>query len=92
MTKDHFYYCLRDRLEYAQQYAHEYAIYIKNIEFKKKTEKYFYRNRKCLFLITKLINLPSDLLAKFSDAKGKFSLKRCLNEIDLIIRELKKYE
>ena len=92
MVKDHFYYCLRDRLEYAKQYSHECAIYIKNIEFRKKTEKYFYKNRKCLFLITKLINLPSDLFDKYCEAKGKFGLKRCLNEIEVISKELKKYE
>ena len=92
MVKDHFYYCLRDRLEFAQEYAHGYVIYLKNLEFKKRTDREFYKKHKLLFVLDELINLPINLYDSYHEARGKFGLKKCLNEIKVLKQELKNYE
>ena len=92
MVKDHFYYCLRDRLEFAQEYAHGYVTHLKNLEFKKKTDREFYKKHKLLFVLDELINLPTNLYDSYHEARGKFGLKKCLNEIKVLKQELKNYE
>ena len=92
MVKDHFYYCLRDRLGFAQEYAHGYVTHLKNLEFKKKTDREFYKKHKLLFVLDELINLPTNLYDSYHEARGKFGLKKCLNEIKVLKQELKNYE
>ena len=92
MAKDHFYYCLRDRLEFAQEYAHGYITHLKNLEFKKKADREFYKKHKLLFVLDELINLPTNLYDSYHEARGKFGLKKCLNEIKVLKQELKNYE
>ena len=41
MFKDNFYYILRNRLEYAQDYLIDTSAYIKSIKFQDKVEKNF---------------------------------------------------
>ena len=38
MVKDHFYYCLRDRLEFAREYAHDCATRLRHTEINKKAD------------------------------------------------------
>ena len=52
MNKDNFYYSLRDRLEYAKDYAKNYSTYLKNITFQKKVKKEFYKDKKIIFSIS----------------------------------------
>jgi len=92
LTKDHFYYCLRDRLEFAQEYAHGYITHLKNLEFRKKADREFYKKHKLLFALDELINLPTNLYNSYHEAKGKIGLKKCLNEIKVLKQELKNYE
>jgi len=92
LSKDHFYYCLKTRLEYAQEYAHDYITYLKSIEFTKKTEREFYKNKKILFVLNQVLNLPINTYKSFKAAEGKFHLKKCLTEIKVIKHELKNYE
>ena len=92
MVKDHFYYCLRDRLEFAQEYAHNYITYLKNLEFKKKADREFYKKNKFLFVLEELINLPTNLYNSYNETRGKLGLKKCLNEIKVLKQELKNYE
>jgi len=92
LKKDYFHSCLQDRLQYAQEFARDYTIYLQSVEFTKKTELEFYRNNKILFLLNKILNLPTNTLKFIKVSKSKFILKKCLNEIDVIKRELRNYE
>ena len=92
MKKDYFHSCLQDRLQYAQEFARDYTIYLQSVEFTKKTEIEFYKNNKILFLLNKILNLPTNILKFIKVSKSKFILKKCLNEIEVIKKELKNYE
>ena len=93
MKKDYFHSCLQDRLQYAQEFARDYTIYLQSVEFtKKKAEIEFYKNNKILFLLNKILNLPTNILKFIKVSKSKFILKKCLNEIEVIKKELKNYE
>ena len=92
MKRDYFHSCLLDRLQYAQEFARDYTIYLQSVEFSKKTELEFYKNNKILFLLNKILNLPTNTLKFIKVSKSKFILKKCLNEIEVIKKELKNYE
>jgi hypothetical protein len=92
LTKDYFYNCLKDRLEYAQEFARDYTIYLKSVEFTKKAELEFYKNNKILLILNKLLNLPTNSLKLIKVLKSKFILNKCLNEIEVIKNELRIYE
>tara|TARA_B100000989_G_C19234088_1_gene341194 strand:- start:286 stop:564 length:279 start_codon:yes stop_codon:yes gene_type:complete len=92
MKKDYFHSCLQDRLQYAQEFAMDYTIYLQSVEFTKKTELEFFKNNKILFLLNKILNLPINTLKFIKVLKSRFILSKCLNEIEVIKRELKNYE
>ena len=92
MKKDYFHACLQDRLQYAQEFAKDYTIYLQSVEFTKKTEREFYKNDRILFMLNKILNLPTNTLKLIKVLKSKFILRKCLNEIEVIKRELKNYE
>ena len=92
MKKDYFHSCLQDRLQYAQEFAKDYTIYLQSVEFTKKTESEFYKNNRLLFLLNKILNLPTNSLKLIKVLKSKFILRKCLNEIEVIKKELKNYE
>ena len=92
MKKDYFHSCLQDRLQYAQEFAKDYTLYLQSVEFTKKTEREFYKNNRILFLLNKILNLPTNTLKFIKVSKSKFILKKCLNEIEVIKKELKNYE
>ena len=92
MKKDYFHSCLQDRLQYAQEFAKDYSIYLQSVEFTKKTEREFYKNNRILFLLNKILNLPTNTFKFIKILKSKFILKKCLNEIKVIKKELKNYE
>ena len=92
MKKDYFHFCLQDRLQYAQEFAKDYTIYLRSVEFTKKAELEFYRNNKILFLLNKILNLPTNTLKIIKVLKSRFILSKCLSEIEVIKRELKNYE
>ena len=92
MKRDYFHSCLQDRLQYAQEFARDYTIYLQSVEFTKKTESEFYKNNKILFLLNKILNLPTNTLKTIKVLKSRFILSKCLNEIEVIKRELKNYE
>ena len=92
MKKDYFHSCLQDRLQYAQEFAKDYTIYLQSVEFTKKTESEFYKNNRLLFLLNKILNLPTNSLKLIKVLKSKFILRKCLNEIEVIKKELKSYE
>ena len=90
MKKDYFHSCLQDRLQYAQEFAKDYTIYLQSVEFTKKTEREFYKNNRILFMLNKILNLPTNILKLIKVLKSKFILRKCLNEIEVIKRELSK--
>ncbi len=92
MNKDYFHECLKDRLQYVQEFAMDYTIYLKGVEFTKKTEKEFYKNNKILFILNKILNLPTNTIKLVKILKSKFILNKCLIEIEVIKKELKNYE
>ena len=92
MKKDYFYSCLQDRLQYAEEFAKDYTIYLQSVDFTKKTEAEFYKKNRILFLLNKILNLPTNILKFIKISKSKFFLKKCLNEIEVIKKELKNYE
>ena len=92
MKKDYFHSCLQDRLQYTQEFARDYTIYLQSVEFTKKTEREFYKNNRILFMLNKILNLPTNTLKLIKVLKSKFILRKCLNEIEVIKRELKNYE
>ena len=92
MRKDYFHSLLQDRLQYVKEFARDYTIYLQSVEFTKKTDSEFYKNNRILFLLNKILNLPTNTLKFLNVLKSKFILKKCLNEIEVIKKELKNYE
>ena len=92
MTKDHFYYCLRDRLSFAQEYAHECVTWLRHTEINKKVDYDFFKNNKILFILEEKLNLPTNILRAYKIAKMKIGLKKCLSDIQVMQQELKNYE
>ena len=79
-------------MQYAQEFARDYTIYLQSVEFTKKTDREFYKNNRILFLLNKILNLPTNTLKFLKITKSKFILKKWLNEIEVIKKELKNYE
>ncbi len=92
MRKDYFHSLLQDRLQYVQEFARDYTIYLQSVEFTKKTDLEFYKNNRILFLLNKILNLPTNILKLLKVLKSRFILKKCLNEIEVIKKELRNYE
>ena len=92
MYKDNFYYILKDRLEYAQDYLIDTTAYIKSVKFQDKVEKEFYKDKIFLYLLVSLLNLPSDLIKNYQYLKSILNYKRAQKEIQLLEDELNKYE
>jgi len=92
LKKDYFHSCLQDRLQYAQEFARDYTIYLQSVEFTKKTEAEFYKNNRILFILNKILNLPTNILKLIKILKSRFILNKCLNEIEVIKKELRNYE
>ena len=61
MNKDRFFYSLRDRLEFAKDYANGYSIHLKRNAFKKKFNREFYKDKKILFFLTNIVTLPINI-------------------------------
>tara|TARA_B100001029_G_C14734477_1_gene272157 strand:+ start:132 stop:437 length:306 start_codon:yes stop_codon:yes gene_type:complete len=92
MVKDHFYYCLRDRLEFAREYAHDCATRLRHTEINKKADYDFFRNNKILFIFEEILNLPTNICRAYKIARMKISLKKCLSDIKVMQQELNNYE
>ena len=92
MTKDHFYYCLRDRLSFAKEYVHECATRLRHTEINKKADYDFFKNNKILFIFEEILNLPINICRTYKIARMKISLKKCLSDIKVMQLELNNYE
>ena len=92
MNKDNFYYFLRDRLEYAQDYLIDTSTYIKSVKFQEKVEKELFKDKIFLYMVIGIINLPSDIISYYQYLKSLMNYKRAEKEIYLLKEELKKYD
>ena len=92
MIKDNFYYILRDRLEYAEEYLIDTSAFIKSVKFQDNVEKEFFKNKIFLYLIIGVINIPSDILKNYQYFMSVLNYKRAEKEIQMLRNELSKYE
>lgn len=92
MNKDNFYYLLRDRLEYAQDYLIDTSTYIKSVKFQEKVDKELFKDKIFLYMVIGIINLPSDIISYYQYLKSLMNYKRAEKEIYLLKEELKKYD
>ena len=92
MKKDNFYYILRDRLEYAEDYLIDTSAFIKSVKFQDNVEKEFFKDKIFLYLIIGIIHIPSDILKYYQYFISVFNYKRAQNEINILRKELSKYE
>ena len=92
MNKDNFYYILRDRLEYAEDYLVDTSAFIKSVKFQDKVEKEFFKDKILLYLLVGLINIPSDVIKYYQYLVSVLNYKRAQNEIKILRYELSKYE
>ena len=82
LKKDYFHSCLQDRLQYAQEFAKDYTIYLQSVEFTKKTEREFYKNNRILFMLNKILNLPTNTLKLIKVLRGLLALlERVMNQV-----------
>ena len=92
MVKDHFYYCLKDRLIFSQEYANECLKRLRYIEIYKKADYEFYKNNKLLFFFEELVNLPTNIYRSYKITKMRIHLTKCLYDIKVLQREIDNYE
>ena len=92
MHKDSFFYSLRDRLEFAKDYANGYSIHLKHSAFKKKFDREFYQDKKILLFLTNIVNLPINIYGYINELRGVLGYKKCLKEIEVLQKELKIYD
>ena len=92
MNKDNFYYLLRDRLEYAQDYLIDASTYIKSVKFQEKVEKELFKDKIFLYLVLGVVNLPSNIIEYYRYLKSLMNYVRAEKEIYLLKEELKKYD
>ena len=92
MVKDNFYYILRDRLEYAQDYLVDTSAFIKSVKFQDNVEKEFFKDKIILYLVIGIINLPSDVIKHYQYYMSILNHQRAQNEIKILRYELSKYE
>ena len=92
MNKDNFYYLLRDRLEYAQDYLIDTSTYIKSVKFQEKVEKELFKDKIFLYMVIGIINLPSDIISYYQYLKSLMNYNRAEKEIYLLKAELQKYD
>jgi len=92
MIKDNFYYILRDRLEYAEEYLIDTSVFIKSVKLQDNIEKEFFKNKIILYLIIGIINIPSDILRNYRYFISVLNYKRAEKEIQMLRNELSKYE
>ena len=92
MNRDNFYYVLKDRLEYAHDYVNDSSAFLRGINFQKKVESEFFKDKKILLFFSKIINLPINVYKYYRYLRGIFNYNRAVKEIEVLEIELKKYE
>ena len=67
-------------------------IEVKFVKFQDKVEREFFKDKKILYLLMGIINLPSDIVRYYQYSKSLMNYKRAEKEITLLKEELKKYD
>ena len=75
MIKDNFYYSLKERLSFAQEYAINCSNKLRQVEIDKKSDYEFFQHNKILYIFEEIINLPLNLLRSYKITKMKINLK-----------------
>ena len=91
MIKDNFYYSLKERLSFAQEYAINCSNKLRQVEIDKKSDYEFFQHNKILYFFEEIINLPLNLLRSYKIMRMRLYLKKCLADIKVIEQEIKKY-
>ena len=68
------------------------SAYIQSVKFQDKVEKEFFKDKKILYLLMGIINLPSDIIRYYQYFKSLMNYKRAEKEIQMLKEELSKYE
>ncbi len=92
LLKDNFYYSLKERLSFAQEYAINCSNRLRQVEIDKKSDYEFFQQNKLLYIFEEILNLPLNLLRSYKITKLKINLKKCLADIKVMQEEIKIYE
>ena len=68
------------------------SAFLRGVDFQKRVENEFYKDKKILLILLTIINLPMDGYKYYKYLKGIFHYKRAVKEIEVLEKELKKYE
>ena len=89
--KDKYYYVLSDCLSRRQEWISEIEIYFRFRELREKAEKETFSKNLTIYLLYKLINLPSNILNFLSKIQQYTQYNKTLKEIEVIRQEIDKY-
>ena len=89
--KDKYYYVLSDCLSRRQEWISEIEIYFRFRELREKAEKETFSKNLTIYLLYKLINLPSNILNFLSKIQQYSQYNKTLKEIEVIRQEIDKY-
>ena len=92
MNKDHFYYVLKDRLEYTNDYLKDSSSWLRSVEFQNRVDDEFYKDKLILSFFLKFINLPTKIYHYYRYLRGTYDYYRALKELEVLEDELKKYD
>ena len=92
MYKDNFYYVLKERLEYAHDYVKDSSTFLKSVDFQKKVEIEFYKDKKVLLFLTNIVNLPINICGYIKELRSVLGYQKCLKEIEVLQKELNIYD
>ena len=91
MNKDNFYYVLKDRLEYANDYVKDSSAWLRSVEFQNRVDREFHKNMLLLPFFLKIINLPTKIYDYYRYLRGAYNYHRALKEVEVLENELQKY-
>ena len=88
MHKDNFYYILKERLEYANEYLLDTSAFIKFVKFSSKVEKEFYKDKPLKNFALKLYFLPLNLFGYLLYLKTWHYFEMTCREIEMLKKEI----
>ena len=89
--KDKYYYVLSDCLSRRQEWIREVEIFFRFRELRERAEKETFKNNLLIYLIYKIINLPTNILNFLSKIRQYSDYNKTLREIEVIREEMNKY-
>ncbi len=89
--KDRYFYALSDCLARRKEWVRDVEIFFRFRELKEKAEKETFKNNLIIYLIYKIINLPTNFLNFLSKIREYSEYNKTLAEIKVISQEMSKY-